>query len=79
MESKTVIKATVLGTVIIGLSIIIGSYIISRAPSYSFVSPDQIIDNSSGVIYTKTNASNSSKRVWVQSSPFGSNSILEIE
>ncbi len=51
MERKTVFQATILGSVIIGLFVLLGCYIVSNAPQYELAGELTMIEKSSGTLY----------------------------
>lgn len=54
MYRGTIILATLLGSVIIGASIIAGCYIISRSPRYEPLDGLQFIETSTGTYYKRS-------------------------
>ena len=54
MDRKTVLQAAIIGSLIVGLSIVVGCYLISRAPRYEALGELLVIETSTGTLYQRT-------------------------
>jgi hypothetical protein len=54
VDKKTVFQSTIIGSLIIGLSIVTGCYLISRAPRYEPLGELLLIETSTGTLYRRT-------------------------
>jgi hypothetical protein len=54
MTDSGIAKAIVIGSIVVGASIVLGCFIMSRAPRFEKTATLELIDVRSGAIYTRT-------------------------